>query len=243
MAKTSKCPACGEAISLSDDAAQSRFTCPACGIGLATSEDGELMVEAIRPATTSNLANVPKPPPKLDDAEDERDEDIPRRRPWRRKYNHAAALQKVKVPAAILQGYGALWILAGLAIVAIFAIGLARKPPAWGDFAFAALGLVFCVPVGIVTFLAGARLRQFRAYVFVMANVITHIVLAFIICIPAAIVTIWPLAALLNSDVKAAFDENKEHELKGARAIRSGVNEESTQQRGSAGASPSHPQD
>jgi hypothetical protein len=231
MAETSKCPACGEAISLPVDASQSRFACPACGIGLAAGEDGEFVVDAIRPTTTTDFTTVPKLPPKFNDAhaDDEWDNEIPRRQRGRRKYNHAAALQKVKVPAAILQGYGALWILAGLAVVAFFATGLARKPPDGGDFAFAALGLVFCVPVGIVTFLAGARLRQFRAYVFVMANVITHIILAFIICIPAAIVTIWPLAALLNSDVKAAFDENKEHELKGARANRSGVNEESIQ--------------
>ena len=221
MTTSSKCPVCHEPITLPAATAPSILACPACGVRLTASEEGELVVEAIRPATTSNVAAIPKAPPKLDDAEDEWNEDVPRRPPWRRRYSRAAALRKVKTPAVILQIYGVLWILAGIALAAFGVISTTRPQPNDPDriAAIAAVvgGIIFCLPVGVITTLAGARLKQLRSYVFVLAMVIVHFGLAVLTCIPAVIVPIWPFIVLVDSEVKAGFEGTKQQEAENSR--------------------------
>jgi hypothetical protein len=219
MTNSSKCPACGEAIALPAATSQSRFACPACGIGLTTNEHGDLAVEAVRATATSNLAAVPKPPPKLKDGEeeDEWDEEVPRRQPWRRRYSRAAALQKVKGPGILLQVAGILLLLAGIGLPVLIAIVPKGPDPDDEVITIAMLGGggVVALCLGIVVFLAGMRIKSLRSYSFVLAVIIVTMVIGVLTCIPLAAIPIWPLVVLVGADVRAGFEMTRDQRARG----------------------------
>jgi hypothetical protein len=218
MSNTRKCPACGESISLPIDVSRNRVPCPACGIELTTNEDGDLAVEGVRSATTSNVASVPKPPPKLEDIEDEDewDEDIPRRQPWRRRYSRAAALKKVRPPAILLQVLGVVWVIAATATIPI----LLLVPLDLSDKDYLAtmiggiVGAILGAILGVVTFIAGMRMKALRSFPLILTVVILTMALGVAACLPVAMIPIWPLVVLVSSDVRAGFEMTKEERAK-----------------------------
>jgi hypothetical protein len=217
MTSLSKCPVCHEPITLPAATTQSGLACPACGVRLTASEVGELVVEAIRPATTSNVAAVPKPPPKLDDAEDEDewDEEIPRRQPWRRRYSRAAALKKVKPPAIFLQVLGVVWIVAAIATVVISLFVPVGDPDYVAIMCACIGGALLGIGLGAVTFLAGMRMKALQSYSFVLAVIIVTMVVGVLTCIPLAAIPIWPLVVLVGADVRAGFEMTKQQRANG----------------------------
>src|SRR5579864_1107812 len=197
MAITSKCPACGEPISLSADASRSRFACPACGIGLTTNENGDLAVEAVRSATTSIVAAVPKPPPKLDDADedDEWDEEVANQRRWlQQRHRRDAALRKVKAPAIFLQVVGILMILGSVALAVLAAILPSLSQNKNDDDFLITMTILYSVGgavslmIGIANFWAGRRMKALRSYGSVLAIVIMTLILGAMLCIFLAVV-------------------------------------------------------
>jgi hypothetical protein len=226
MASSSDCPVCHEPITLPAAATPSRLACPACGVRLTTSEQGGLVVEAIRPAVAPNVATVPKPPPKLDDAEDEWDDEIPGQQRWlRQRHRRDAALRKVKAPAIFLQVAGILMILGSIifAILAVFLLTLSdnqSEKDAESPMAIIfAVGSAGSLLIGIANIIAGRRMKVLRSYNSVLGIVITTLILGAVLCVFLALVPIWPLVVLVNSDVKTAFDiaEKKLAKPKGRR--------------------------
>lgn len=121
--------------------------------------------------------------------------------------NRVLAQSKVQAPGVILQVYGVLLCLAGLACIGF--IPLALTQPKVEDqvvmTVFACLGLVLAVPTGGVIFWGGTKMKQLQSYGWALAAVIVTLAIGFLACLPAVFIGIWPLIVILDADVKASF--------------------------------------
>ena len=222
MAIPSKCPACKERLTLPDKEARTRFKCPACGIALATTEYGDLVVEAVRRSAGPGLPEPMDgaPAAKRDESEDEWDEQIPSQHLWmRRRYRREAALNKVRAPAIYLQVAGVLMILGAVALAVLTAV-LPSASNNKNDDDWVAMTVLFAVGsaislmLGIANFFAGTRMKALRSYGAVLGIVITTLILGAMFCIFMAVLPIWPLTVLVNSEVRAGFEMTKKESQK-----------------------------
>ena len=189
--------------------------CPACGKSLEAPQSESIvsaeMATTLAPAASAMPVSPGKPPvvaaaginPYSDLAAN------PYHMPFMPAWqpDRARALSKVKGPGILMQAYGILICLAGIGCMAMpFVVPEMNeddKIALWFIFGLGTLGL----PVGVLTFWAGTRMKSLRSYGLAMTAVILTFVIAFLACLPAVIIGIWPLVALLDADVKASFDK------------------------------------
>jgi len=191
------CPACNVPLQLPDDMPGRSFQCIRCGTGLATALGGRLIIQA-KPAQAPNpFADAPTPgyygpagfsqvyyPPPI--------------------MSREMALAKVYGPAALLQSFGALCIVLGMALP-----GLLLLPDMLEDAVVFAVVLIvapIALGVGVFTVFCGGRMKALRSYALVMSSVIVLLVAGLLVCPILALPGIWPLVVLLDGGVKANFD-------------------------------------
>jgi hypothetical protein len=114
------------------------------------------------------------------------------------------ALEKVKGPGILLQIMGILWVLTAISLpaLALFVKEQDRGPVIM----FCLVCEVFLLPVGIITWLSGSRMKALRSWGLVLTSVILTFVMGILFCMPLALVGIWPLVVLLDANVKNCFD-------------------------------------
>jgi hypothetical protein len=155
-----------------------------------------------------------------DDDFDDRYYDIRRRD----GYSRSQALSKVAGPAITLMIYGVLTFLAGLACVigvAVGALELSNPPKPQNAFnqnrdddvamvVVCSLGAVAGFVCGILIFLGGYRMRQLRGWGLALTATILTFVVGGMVCLLLMLVGIWPLIVLVDSNVKRAFELERE---------------------------------
>src|SRR5262249_15127325 len=122
------------------------------------------------------------------------------------------AQRKVKAPGIFLQVMGALLFLIGILLAPLpLALPTPRNQEDW------LITIVLCeggaavsIIVGILTFMAGMRMKALPSYGFVLAIIIVIMVVGVLTFIPLCAVPIWPLIVLMDREVKGGFQITKE---------------------------------
>jgi len=70
-------------------------------------------------------------------------------------------------------------------------------------------GIVAAVIIGLIMLVAAYRMEQLRSYRLAMTGTILLVVSGLVLCAPLALLGIWPLLVLLNSDVRWAFTNSE----------------------------------
>ncbi len=111
-------------------------------------------------------------------------------------------------PAILMQVYGGLVVVSGITLAACIPFLIADAPRNDWPVIVVLLGIcvLFCVALGGFTFWAAMRMKALRSYSLAMAAVVITFLIGFLACLPAMLVGIWPLIALLDGEVKACFD-------------------------------------
>ena len=119
------------------------------------------------------------------------------------------ALAKVKGPAILMLIYSSLLGLGGIAMGAFIPFILEDMNRDEGPVMLVILGVgVFlCLAAGAFNFWAGLRMMKLRSYALAMTAVVFTFIIGFLTCLPLLLVGIWPLVVLLDSEVKACFDQ------------------------------------
>ena len=107
-----------------------------------------------------------------------------------------------------MQIYSALLVVGGIALGGFIPWVVADAPRNDQPIILGLLGvcIFFCVAVGAFTFWAAMRMKALRSYALAVSAVVVIFLVGFLACLPAMLVGIWPLIALLDGEVKACFD-------------------------------------
>jgi hypothetical protein len=117
------------------------------------------------------------------------------------------AKAKVQGPAILLMVSGGALVLAAIGFVVVGIGSMLQE----NDQEAIVVGVllsgmsVICLAASVVLAIAGYRMRALRSYGLALTATILTIGVGFMICIPAALVGIWPLIVLLDSQVKQGF--------------------------------------
>ena len=200
------CPACGVPLQLPDDAAGRSFQCMRCGTSLATTAGGQIVKQPLTQAAGSPFAPSSPFAPANPFADSPQGgyygpgQFYPSFAP---AMTREQALAKVSGPAVLLIVYGLLWLVAGFAVPLLL-----LTPEAKDDEAILLMVLIFapiCIGVGAFTMFSGWRMKRLRSYGLIMTCVVITIGLGILTCPMLAIVAVWPLAVLLDLNVKPHF--------------------------------------
>jgi hypothetical protein len=125
------------------------------------------------------------------------------------------AKRRVRGPSMLLLLSGGFFTLWGLLLLVGTVVSLCQDTfwpqPAFRSNAEAVLsivwwtGVVAGVILGPVMVVAAYRMEQLRSYGLAMTGTILLCVSGLVVCAPLALLGIWPLLVLLNSDVRWAF--------------------------------------
>jgi DNA-directed RNA polymerase subunit RPC12/RpoP len=205
MGTKAKCGVCGEPVELPEDTSCTEVVCPHCSNRFQVRGDRSLVAVG----TPTGVTRTPRSLlPESDRDEDEEECPNPPRRLSFRKYalTREEALDKVRIPATILQLYGGLLLLAGFGCL----IGL----PFAAEGVLSKLGLValgavgtLSLACGFLTLLGGTRLGQLRSFGLVLATIIITFCVALFACTPLIVVGIWPLVVFMDVTVREHFDQ------------------------------------
>lgn len=200
------CPNCGIAVSMSETALGAAGRCRSCGAVLPATSGHPADITATTPTALAGkppvVSAAPNPfadvaPPAFQ---------TPYFSPWQPDRNRALA--KVKGPAILLIASGVVLLLCGIAgVVAIpFVLTQATGEDLVVGLMFSGIAAAAGLASGPLTIWGGARMLALRSYGLAMTAVIVSAACALLTCWPAALVFIWPLAILLDAEVKASFD-------------------------------------
>src|SRR3954471_12452172 len=212
------CPACGSEVPLPASQAGGAVTCPRCR---ATSQ---IIGGFGQPAPPSQMAgSFPQPPafssPPYQPGYPPGGAFNPYQspNPWADQYYGPApflppdrnrALAKVKGPGIFLQIYGVLLGLAAVGSLILLPLMLmdSQEEEKVIILVIFSVLIVLGMGLGIFVFVAGMKLKSLKSYGLVMTCVILTFLFGFLTCLPAALVGIWPLVVLLDTEVKVWFD-------------------------------------
>jgi hypothetical protein len=193
------CPACGVPLQVPDASVGRSFQCVRCGTSLATMVGGQIVMQppGFAPASPFAPAN-----PFAESAQG--GYFAPSQYAgYAPRMTREQALAKAAGPAILLMIYGVLWVLGGLAFCLLL-----LAPEAQEDQALLYIVLIFaplCVAVGAFTMFSGWQMMRLRSYGLIMAAVIVTIGLGLLTCPMLAIIVVWPMAVLLDVNVKQHF--------------------------------------
>lgn len=198
------CPACGVPLQLPDDAAGRSFQCIRCGASLATVAGGQIVKQpqTLAPASPFAPAN-----PFADSPQGGYFAPGQYHPGFAPAMTREQALARVSGPAISLIVYGLLWLLVGLAIPLVL-----LAPDARNDEALLFMVLIvapICIAVGAFTMISGWRMKMLRSYGLIMACVVVTLGVGILTCPVLSIVAVWPLAVLLDVNVKPHFGTAK----------------------------------
>jgi len=214
------CLKCGAVLDAQRDLVAGDWRCPQCGHWTAASAgEGVVAAEAVgqapyhTPGAPAQFSPLPsKPPvvaPQVNPFADVGNPYAPSYYPAF-KPDRNRALSKVQGPGILMQLCGGLLVLTGVGLG--IGIPFAIAAPDLSDDDRIGLmvvccgGAPLCMLFGALTLWGGTRMKSLRSYGLALTSVIIIFVLGFLICIPAALIGIWPLIVLLDSEVKACFD-------------------------------------
>jgi hypothetical protein len=130
-----------------------------------------------------------------------------------------AARRRVKGPSLLLLVSGAFLTLWGLVLLVGTVVSICEgtfwPQPGFRNGMEALLsivwgtGVVAGVIIGPVIVVAAYRMEQLRSYRLAMSGTILFCVSGLVLCAPLALLGIWPLVVLLNSDVRWAFTNSE----------------------------------
>jgi hypothetical protein len=212
------CPHCGATALEQRNTFGGAVHCPACGKtfeaqGAESIVAAEMAASPAPAASTMPLAPATGKPPVIAVAGINPYSDLaanpfvmPPMPMWKPDRNRA--LGKIQGPAILMQIYGVLLGLGGVGclVAAPFIVPAMEGEDQIVLSVFMGIGMLG-IPFGLLTLWAGTRMKALRSYGLAMTAVVLIFVIALLACVPAVIVGIWPLVALLDAEVKASFDK------------------------------------
>lgn len=203
MADDGGCPECRGLVEVPDDLDRSRVVCLDCGASLEVRHGRLCRSERFRDVADDRPARRGR-------SRYDEDYDDPRARPRRFDLDDLEdGRRKAWVPSVALQVAGVVLALAAAGACVVGAAVAATVPVNDDDLAVAAVAIVAGVvglPLGALTWWAGWRMGRMRSRTFVLVVAILLAVFGFLVCPVFVILSVWPLAVLMDEKVKAAFE-------------------------------------
>ena len=207
------CPICGAGLP-ANQAGQTVLRCPKCG-DVSEPKAGFAQPSPANYPPAPLLPSPGYPPPYVPPLPSSNPYQSPN--PWSENFpyqgyaipDRGRALAKVKGPAILMLVYSGLLSLCGIALGGMMPFILEDMSREEGSVMMAVLGVgtFLCLAAGVFNFWAGWRMMKLRSYAVAMTAVVFSFLIGFLTCLPLMLVGIWPLIILLDSEVRACFDQ------------------------------------